>query len=175
MQEVTLSPVVKVRYGDEIIDWKIIASAVKMIHNLRHFPLWLEWSHGVQIRHAEHSSLYNIIRMDNLLENLWPSEKYRRAGDISITEVLEQSLYFKVTNPRDHVYGLMSLCGDMKLLKVDYQAPMESVYLAAATELVRRKSFELLFGIAGVGNRSESKPIASKLPSWVPDWMDGIS
>jgi Heterokaryon incompatibility protein (HET) len=172
VQEIALSPAVKVRYGDEIIDWKVIASGLKMIHNLRHFRLWLEWSHGVQIRHTEHSSLYNIIRMDNLRENLWPSEKYGRVKDISITDVLAESLYFKATNPRDQVYGLMSLCGDKNSLRVDYQATVESVYLAAATELVLKKSFGLLFGIAGVGNRSESGPIASKLPSWVPDWTD---
>jgi hypothetical protein len=172
VQEIALSPDVKVRYGDEIINWKVIASALKMIHNLRHFRLWLEWSHGVQIRHTEHSSLYNIIRMDNLRENLWPSEKYSRVKDISITDVLAESLYFKATNPRDQVYGLMSLCGGKNSLRVDYQATVESVYLAAATELVWKKSFGLLFGVAGVGNRSESGPIASKLPSWVPDWTD---
>jgi hypothetical protein len=172
VQEVALSPAVKVRYGDEVIDWKVIAGALKMIHNLRNFRLWLEWSHGVQIRHTEHSNLYNIIRMDNLRENLWPSEKYGSVRDICITQVLAQSFYFKATNPRDQVYGLVSLCEDKDSLKVDYQAPVESVYLAAATELVWRKSFGLLFGAAGIGNRSESGPIASKLPSWVPNWTD---
>jgi hypothetical protein len=172
VQEVALSPDVKVRYGGEIIDWKVIASALKMIHSLRHFRLWLEWSHGVQIWHTEHSSLYNIIRMDNLREKLWPSEEYRSVSGVSITQVLAQSLYFKATNPRDQVYGLLSLCEDRNSLSVDYQAPVESVYLAVATELVRRKSFGLLFAVTGVGNRSESGPIASKLPSWVPDWTD---
>jgi hypothetical protein len=101
VQEVALSPHVQVRYGDETIDWRIMASAVEMIHNLRHFRLWLEWSHNVQIRHAEHSSLYNIMRMNKLRESLWPSEKYGYVKEITITHVLAESTYFKATNPRD--------------------------------------------------------------------------
>jgi Heterokaryon incompatibility protein (HET) len=172
VQEVALSPAVNVRYGDEVIEWKVITNAVKMIHNLRNFRLWLEWSHGVQIRHTEHSSLYNIIRMDELRERFWPLEKYNTAENITIAQVLEQSFYFKATNPRDQVYGLMSLCKDKASLKVDYLSPVENVYLAAAMELIRKRSFGLLFGAAGVGNRSQSGPVASKLPSWVPDWTD---
>ncbi|KAI6710310.1 hypothetical protein JHW43_007162 [Diplocarpon mali] len=173
VQEVALSPRVQVRYGDEVIDWEVMASAIKMIHNLRHFRLWLEWSHGVQLRHAEHSSLYNIIRMDRLRNSLWPSDKYSRAKDINIADALTESFYFTATNPRDQVYGLMSLCmKDRISLPVDYEAPVESVYLNAATELISRRSFGILFGFAGLGNRSQSGSISSKLPSWVPDWTD---
>jgi hypothetical protein len=39
-----------------------------MIHNLRNFRLWLEWSHGVRIPHTEHSSLYIISRAYSLRE-----------------------------------------------------------------------------------------------------------
>lgn len=172
VQEVALSADVRVRYGEEVIDWTLMASALRTIYRLRHFRLWLEWTHGVKIRHTEHSSLYNIIRMHNMRENLWPSSKYDYRKDITITDVLEQSLYFKATNPADQIYGLMSLCSDKGLLRVDYEMPVEKIYVAAATELARRQSFRLLFGAAGVGNRLGSGPIASKLPSWVPDWTD---
>lgn len=170
VQEVVLSSNVQVHYGDETIDWAVIANALKMIHNLRHFRLWLDWSHGVQIRHTEHSSLYNIIRMEDLRGRLWPKEDYFDRRGIDFTQILAQSFYFKATNPRDQVYGMMSLCHDADLLEVDYEAPIEKVYIAAATELVRKRSFGLLFGTAGVGNRSEEGAI--KLPSWVPDWTD---
>ncbi|KAK0109250.1 hypothetical protein ONS96_003072 [Cadophora gregata f. sp. sojae] len=172
VQEVALSPHVQVRYGDETIDWRIMASAVTMIHNLRHFRLWLEWSHNVQIRHAEHSSLYNIMRIDKLRENLWPSEKYGFAKEVTITHVLAESTYFKATNPRDQVYGLMSLCGKKSALTVDYQASVESVYMAAAKELIDKKSMGLLFGLAGIGNRTGREEGTLDLPSWVPDWTN---
>lgn len=172
VQEVALSPHVQVRYGDEVIDWQYIASAMQMIHNLRHFRLWLEWSHQVQIRHTENSSLYNIIRMNKLRESLWPTEKYSYAENITITQVLAESSYFKATNPRDQVYGLMSLCTDRTTLSVDYEASVESVYLAAATELISKQSFGLLFGLAGVGNRPDARPTDLELPSWVPDWTN---
>lgn len=165
VQEVALSPHVQVRYGDETIDWRIMASAMKMIHDLRHFRLWLEWSHQVQIRHTEHSSLYNILRMHKL-------RKFSFTEKVTITQVLAESSYFKATNPRDQVYGLMSLCREKESLKVDYQASVESVYIAAATELIRKGSLGLLFSLAGIGNRPDLKAEAFELPSWVPDWTN---
>jgi hypothetical protein len=171
VQEVALSPHVQVRYGDETIDWRIMASAVEMIHNLRHFRLWLEWSHNVQIRHAEHSSLYNIMRMNKLRESLWPSEEYRWVKEVTITHVLAESTYFQATNPRDQIYGMMSLCGK-NALKVDYQASVESVYMAAAKELIKKRSLGLLFGLAGIGNRNGLEAGELELPSWVPDWTN---
>ncbi|KAG4422555.1 hypothetical protein IFR04_004324 [Cadophora malorum] len=172
VQEVALSPHVQVRYGDETIDWRIMASAVQMIHNLRHFRLWLEWSHNVQIRHAEHSSLYNIMRMNKLRESLWPTEKYSYVKEVTITHVLAESTYFKATNPRDQMYGLMSICGGENGLRVDYQASVESVYMAAAKELIEKRSLGLLFGLAGMGNRVGSEESQLELPSWVPDWAN---
>ncbi|KAG4441299.1 hypothetical protein IFR05_003227 [Cadophora sp. M221] len=131
VQEVALSPHVQVRYGDETIDWRIMASAMEMIHDLRHFRLWLEWSHQ-------------------------PSEKYSFTDEITITQVLAESSYFKATDPRDQVYGLMSLCREKNTFKVDYQAV-----------------FGANFGLAGIGNRPSGHELgteALKLPSWVPDW-----
>ena len=171
VQEVALSEHVQVRYGDETIEWRIMASAIEMIHNLRHFRLWLEWSHNVQIRHAEHSSLYNIMRMNKLKERLWPTEKYSYAKEVTITHVLAESTYFKATNPRDQVYGLMSICGKKNALKIDYQASVESVYMAAAKELIEKRSLGLLFGLAGIGNRINGEETL-ELPSWVPDWTN---
>ena len=166
VQEVALSPNVKVRYGDEIIDWETIASALGTIHSQRQFRLWLEWSHKLEIWRTEHSSLFNFIRINKL------RQQYSLTKDISITLALAQSHYFKAKNSRDQVYGLMSLCRDRKFLRVDYKAKEEDVYRAAAAELVQRKSFRQLFGFAGVGNRSESGSISKRLPSWVPDWTD---
>jgi hypothetical protein len=82
--------------------------------------------------------------------------------------VLAESVYFKATNPRDLIFGLMSLC--VRPLKVDYGLSVEDVYLSAAKRLINDETIHLLLHTSGVGNRLESKPIASKLPSWVPDW-----
>ncbi|KAH9204827.1 hypothetical protein DL95DRAFT_398222, partial [Leptodontidium sp. 2 PMI_412] len=66
----------------------------------------------------------------------------------------------------------MDWCREKESLKVDYQASVESVYIAAATELIRKGSLGLLFGLAGIGNRLDLKAEALELPSWVPDWTN---
>jgi hypothetical protein len=67
---------------------------------------------------------------------------------------------------------MMSLCGKKNALKVDYQASVESVYMAAAKELIEKRSLGLLFGLAGIGNRNGLDAGELELPSWVPDWTN---
>ncbi|KAF2817429.1 uncharacterized protein BDZ99DRAFT_493248 [Mytilinidion resinicola] len=184
VQEVAMPQHVQVRYGDEVIDWDIIASGVEMIHSSRQFRLWLELAHDIQLRHVQHSSLYNIIRMQRFRQKLHSSESWRRE-EIKILEALSQSFYFKATNPRDHIYGLMSFCGDP--VEVDYGASVEDTFLNAATELFERAGgIRLLLHAAGLGNRYEIPTITLtlpskttttisstlRLPSWVPDWTN---
>jgi hypothetical protein len=57
----------------------------------------------------------------------------------------------------------MSLC--VYPLKVDYTLSVEDVYLNAAKRLINDDTIHLLLHTSGVGNRLESKPIVSKLPS----------
>jgi len=175
IQEVAISTEVEVKYGDEVIDWDLLANGVKKLNNARHFKLWLELEHGVQLLHIEHTSLYNIARMHQfrgeyrlrgLYDLIYDSLGPRKA--LGLCVVLAESVYFKATNPRDLIFGLMSLC--VHPLKVDYALSVEDVYLSAAKRLINDETIHLLLHTSGVGNRLESKPIASKLPSWVPDW-----
>ncbi len=173
MQEVALSPSIKVRYGDEVIDWQVLARGVEMLQENREFCLWLELTYGVQLRHIQHTRLYNITRMQRFRQTCQPEGQWRdwfRGWDTGLPTLLAQSFYFKATDPRDLIYGLMSLCQDP--LKVSYKDSVDVVFLDAASRLIRRGAFHVIFHAAGVGSRLEASFIIGNLPSRVPDWQN---
>ncbi|KAF4628327.1 hypothetical protein G7Y89_g9822 [Cudoniella acicularis] len=156
VQEVALAYQVQVRYGDEAINWDILASGMKKLHHSQDFRLWLECFHGVQLRHVQHTSLYNITRMHrfrNRVQNQGGGSYFiwRREGSRVplLSELLTGSFYLKATDPKNHIHGLMGICRD----------PVEG-------------AIHLLFHAAGVGNRVRTTSIAPMLPSWVPGWTN---
>jgi hypothetical protein len=167
VQEVALSPVVQVRYGPDTVDWEIMGEAVKRLHRSRNFRLWLEWEHGIQLRHLQYTNMYNIIRIDDLREKLHPREKHGWAKWPTLTDVLHESFFFQATDPRDKIYGLMALCQNQ--LQIDYKASVEDTYVNAAVQLFELGSVRNVLHAAGLGNRSAHNPA---LPTWVPDWRE---
>ena len=174
IQEVALSSSVRLRYGDEIINWETLAAGIKKLDDARHFQLWLEVQHGVQLSNLQHSSLYNIERINQFRDKHRPrgwddyDSSYWETFDLS--KVLAHGSYFQATNPRDLIFGLMSLCS--KPLKVDYSLSVEAVYLDAAKRLIEDKATGLLFHASGIGNRPADTPTSLNLPSWVPNWQE---
>jgi hypothetical protein len=176
VQEVALADKVEVRYGDEVISWEVLASGMEKLHRQPHFRLWLECFYGVQLRHVQHTSLYNITRMHRFRETFQDKILYSLnrfidgSGDLLLSELLAESFYFKATNPRGLIYGLMAICRDP--VEVDYGASVHDVYLNAAKALYERGAIHLLLHAAGIRDCLEPTSIASKLPSWVPDWTN---
>ncbi|KAJ4371227.1 hypothetical protein N0V83_004444 [Neocucurbitaria cava] len=126
--------------------------------------------HGVQLSHP---NLFNILRMHKFRLKYRPegwNDDYslRMKGNFDLPNVLEKSSYFKSTNPRDLIFGVMSLCE--KPLNVDYALSVEDIYLAAAERLLGEGASEILFHSSGVGNIPEEAQLTLTLRSWVPDW-----
>ena len=170
VQEVALSNTVQVRYGDEIIKWEILANGIKRLQNTRGLSLWLEWRHNVGLRQIEHTSLQNITRIHSLREEMQDPIYWRARRGVKLSKLLAKSFYFKASNPRDLIYGLLGLCCDE--VSVDYGSSVEDVYLNAAKAMYEEGAINLLFHSAGIGNRLGINPDTSRLPSWVPDWTN---
>lgn len=167
IQEVALSAKVRVQYGDEIIDWDTLAEGMRRLSSARHFQLWLELEHGVPLSHIQHTSLYNITSMILFRKKFGPEG---RSGFevFGLAAVLTESVYFKATNPRDLIFGVMSLC--TRPMAVDYTLPVEDVYLNSAKRLIDDGDISLLLHNSGMGNRDENTAMAFNIQSWVPDW-----
>ncbi|CAO2655742.1 Nn.00g045450.m01.CDS01 [Neocucurbitaria sp. VM-36] len=161
IQEVALSSEGRVRYGDEIIDWKVLANGVRMLQRARHFRIWLELEHSVQLSHP---NLFNVSSIHQFRKKKSTME----SKTFDLASVLEKSSYFKATNLRDLIFGVMLLC--QMPLKFDYALSVEDIYMCTAKRLLEEGAIEILFHSSGVGNRHEEAQITCTLPSWVPDW-----
>jgi hypothetical protein len=75
-------------------------------------------------------------------------------------------------DPRDKVYGLLGLCsGDEKNLIVpDYSTPVSVVYEHATFKVIERSRSLEVFSQFCPRSIKNTGMLASKLPSWVPDW-----
>ena len=78
------------------------------------------------------------------------------------------SMYFKATNPREFIYGILGLCKEEQrnVLRVDYSAPVEAIYLETARALCHNDGIQLLLS-SDIGTVLNRRP---NLASWVPDW-----
>lgn len=167
IQEVALSAEVRVQYGDGIIDWDILAAGMRRLSNARQFQLYLQLEHGLPLSHIQHTSLYNITSMDLFRGRYKPKQNsiYEAFG---LAAVLAESVHFKANNPRDMIFGLMSLCTTP--MAVDYTLSVGDVYFNAAKRLINDGDLSLVLHNSGVGNRDRGLLIDSNLPTWVPDW-----
>lgn len=115
------------------------------------------------MRHLQYTNMYHIIRIDDLREKLHPREKYGWVSWPTLPNVLHKSPFFQATDPRDKIYGLMTLCRYQ--LQVDYKA-VEETYFNASVQLFEPDSVRTVLHAARLRNRSAHNPA---LPTWVPD------
>jgi hypothetical protein len=106
------------------------------------------------------------------------AEEMRRKGvpgdtvPPSLSRLLTDGFYFKATDPRDLIYGLMAICDNP--LEINYAISPEKVYLAATKAVLEKSVFHLLLHASGIGNRRQINYQTSVLPSWVPDWRSPL-
>ncbi|KAI1768878.1 HET-domain-containing protein [Hypoxylon sp. FL1150] len=87
---------------------------------------------------------------------------------LPLLELLRLTRIFEASDPRDKIFGLMSLVFDDANLgfQVDYSLSCAALYMQMAKHrIVRRKGLSFL-GQAGLG----LYPGDINIPSWVPDW-----
>ncbi|KAK4441896.1 heterokaryon incompatibility protein-domain-containing protein [Podospora aff. communis PSN243] len=101
---------------------------------------------------------------------------YRRAGrrTMGILDLLEFTLDFKATDPRDKIYALLSLFDDPGVadgLIPLYSAPTRETYVDFAGYMVDRGPFGHQLDILGHRGSFDLSGRALGLPSWVPNWV----
>jgi len=80
-------------------------------------------------------------------------------------ELLPMFRWFRATDPRDKVYGLMGLSSNPKLLRPNYTVSIEQCYLQATFSIINDTgSLDILEHCTAPNFISRRK-----LPSWVPD------
>ena len=83
--------------------------------------------------------------------------------------VMEALGDFLTLDPRDRVYGVMSLWEPEDRLVPDYDVTVNDVYSAFAVRVVKRGDGGRLLNSAGLHRRTAESHL---LPTWVPDWRE---
>ncbi|POS69371.1 HET domain-containing protein [Diaporthe helianthi] len=153
-QEVVLATDAIVHCGSHEAPW----SSFKWLHQVtsensfwEEFEFDDEWIRDLR-RALFRISLFNI-----------PREVAEDVNSVSIP-----TRHLQATDPRDKVYGLMGVCGELsKAIKVDYAAPVRDVYADFARSQIEAEGDLLTLLTAGSWAPQNGEDI--QLPSWVPD------
>lgn len=117
--------------------------------------------------------------VSDVLNNIWILANMKdRKNTLDMEKVCGYARYFKATNHRDHVFGVLGLLKESPLssinskrLKADYGKSIAMVFTEASwIILVETGDLNLLSFIQDRSLEASSAARTPKLPSWVPDW-----
>ena len=123
---------------------------------------------AVYICYLHYLSKLNSQRAAKGLNQLVGMKKYRKSIGKSLFELMKMTQARQASDPRDKIYGLLSLVQDQNPLPYPptYDVDARSLYRDfAAHEIVQSQSLKLL----EMCEMNEPSPL-DPLPSWVPTW-----
>jgi hypothetical protein len=174
-QELVLSKEVWVQLGRDRMLWDDFCVAL-LSPDDRETYIWKASRHV-------YASLRMLAKMRGARSSFWMSQLTRAERPASLLSLLESRRGLQVVDPRDMVYGHLAVAGLHRgsnvndneghglALLVDYNKSVAEVYIDATSYIVETgdgncilPQVEMLHG----------NPRMEGLPSWVPDWTQGI-
>ena len=114
------------------------------------------------------------------LVQMWQSDFYHRMWPpqpmlIELLEYMATVTDLQASDPRDKIFALTNLAADSDEddldISPDYSKPCSEVYTQWAQAFLKEYGPDIL---SDSSPRSEERPRRQDLPSWVPDWSQGI-
>ncbi|KXH68267.1 hypothetical protein CSAL01_13352 [Colletotrichum salicis] len=161
VQEAALGPGALVLWAGYEIDWlKLVRTYVWSIRRVLRLPnihkLWLSDLH-----------LQGFYTRRNLEAATFQPEG--AVEPLNCLETLDHARWLDVTDPRDRIYGFLSLLRQEKpvpLPQPSYEVPYLSLYLEFASELLRSsQDLDILHFV-----HNDNNTLEDDFPSWVPRW-----
>jgi hypothetical protein len=145
VQEVVLGSNCRVYCGSHIMQWNDLAKTALCMKT--------DSSHHVEA--------HRVVQMVRILKR-----KLASAIDRPLLDILRQTYNLQCTDPRDKLYGILSLSSDIREgeLVPDYGRSCQEVYIEVAKLCIHK--YHSLAVLCCVRNPKN----LSGLPSWVPDW-----
>jgi WD repeat-containing protein 55 len=161
MQEVVLAKNVKVWRSGSAVDYSTIAIFISMIEHLggtAHLSISDKGTGYKRLPRAfdQGSIAFSWIQM------------VKEGHHPSLETCLESSAGLKATNPRDKIYGIMSIAEAAEVAHIvpDYKMPVAELYTSVIKGILLRNQSLALLSSAGIG---QENPLQPGLPSWVLD------
>ena len=123
---------------------------------------------AVYICYLHYLSKFNSTRAAKGLNQLMGIKKYGERADLPLFELMKMTQARQASDPRDKIYGLLSLVKDQNPLPYPptYDVDARTLYRDfAAHAIVQSQQLRLL----EVCEMNEPSPLG-QLPSWVPTW-----
>lgn len=99
--------------------------------------------------------------------------KFRRMGELDKAEILSLLATFRAhrcSDPRDHIYGVLSIANDTPHVVPDYNTPVPLVYEQFTVANIKtHQNLDVLSQVL-LSSTVLSTRIPTGLPTWVPDW-----
>ncbi|KAG4442145.1 hypothetical protein IFR05_002358 [Cadophora sp. M221] len=158
LQEIAKAPAATVVCGFKTISWNVLANVYWCIYKSGALSYIVDPDEGAA---GSYTGIVNmgLIRRDS-----------RKNEHAPLLESVVSTRYFKCTDPRDAVYALLGLGGDVKLygdsLTPDYSLSVEEVFKKFVIGCLTQKGCLYPLSV----NHTPPQSGALDLPSWVPDF-----
>ena len=158
LQEIALSKKALLGIGRHVFDWECIENSFEF---LREQDLLMRVGPGPEDAMKNILNFMRIQQIRGISQSPDPSS--------ALIKVLRATRHFKVTDPRDKIFGVLGLIGDLPdevKSMVDYKLSTGEVYHKAALYLMKNPSPRHVLAHAGLQRQRG----LFDMPSWVPDW-----
>jgi hypothetical protein len=181
VQEVQLARDVLMVCGDFGIPLDYMRMAIKAISRFGHRTRLGE-KHSDTAKAIRRHITYNPPKMLNATSpqvlHLVPKSK-------GLEDVLIESNGLNATNPRDHIFALLSMVEDSDIeelgIQVDYNKTMDEIFREAAGALIeKRRALYIISWCQKTpakivfNNKQKNEKEEAILPSWVPNWSSSF-
>ena len=127
-------------------------------------------------KHFKYNAFRDFMEETDKLGSL---ERWRRneQSDRRLVDLLAEFRSRSCLDPRDKIYGMLGLCSsdEAKLIVPDYSLPVSVVYEQATFQMTKRSRSLEVFSQLCPRRINITEILASKLPSWVPDWTSKMT
>ena len=158
LQEIALSKEALLGVGRYVFDWECFEKSFEFL--VKHDLIF-------RVGPRPECALGNALNFMKIQQ----IRKISQSPDPSyaLISVLRATRHFKVTDPRDKIFGVLGVIGDLPdelKYMVDYKLSTGEVYHRAALYMFKNPSPPHVLAHAGLQRQSG----LSDMPSWVPDW-----
>ncbi len=185
VQEVALARAVFMMLGHYFIEWNYLVNLSRMLANCGWIPVLQRYAKSsisdgsprlhlgapaVYSRIRSHCRQYRARERDQAQDIAKPDAK---ASYVLLELLIYQTRWFRATNPRDHIYSVLSIvshtCGisypTADLLSPDYCLSVRRVFIDVTSEIALNTGSASVLSLVD----RDAKEVPD-LPSWVPDY-----
>lgn len=162
-QEIALARRAELYCGDKQVPWEFVTLFANIFR--------LQTVSEVLFRHAPVSEKGRQLKLllptfHHRIGTIEDVQKSMREGDIKLSLAIRIVGERQCTNPRDKIYGVMGLLGDVLPFQPDYSLSKGQVYIAGVNTMLKETGDLRTFGLLSNGQSERDQD----LPSWVPDF-----